>query len=104
MDVTPASRTNIGLIGLGLMGSALAARLIASGYGGTGFDIDAAKCAHLARDGGTIAASTADIFKQCRTIVLAVFAVSEIETILSELPSDAAISGTTLICITTCAP
>lgn len=105
MDVASLSpRPNIGLIGLGLMGSALTARLMAAGYGVTGFDIDAAKSARLARDGGIVAASASDIFRRCRTIVLTVFAASEIETILSDLPHDPAIPGTTLICITTCAP
>jgi|SRR5271165_5078199 len=108
MDATPgfpiSANPCIGLIGLGLMGSALAARLIAAGFAVTGFDIDAAKCAELTRDGGIAAASTPNVFARCRTIVLALFEASQIEAIFADLAPDVADPGTILICITTCAP
>ena len=43
----------IGMIGLGLMGAALSARLIDAGIAVTGFDIDAARCRAL-KDKGEI--------------------------------------------------
>ena len=43
---------NIGLIGLGLVGSAMAERLKAEGFNVIGFDIDPAKCEQLERLGG----------------------------------------------------
>jgi 3-hydroxyisobutyrate dehydrogenase-like beta-hydroxyacid dehydrogenase len=41
MVETPAADRRIGLIGLGLLGSAIGERLIAAGYGVVGYDIDA---------------------------------------------------------------
>ena len=107
MDMEPDSPVSgnprIGLIGLGLMGSALAARLIEAGFSVTGFDIDAAKCAELRRSGGVIAASVSDVFVECRTIILALFDASQVEAVLGGLPPSA-VPGTILICVTTCAP
>jgi 3-hydroxyisobutyrate dehydrogenase-like beta-hydroxyacid dehydrogenase len=104
MDTTLDTNPRIGLIGLGLMGSALAARLIEAGFSVTGFDIDAAKCAELRRNGGIAAASTPDVFAHCRTIVLALFDAFQVEAVLHGLAPDAAVPGTILICMTTCAP
>ena len=42
----------IGILGLGLLGSALAHRLIGAGFDPKGFDIDAAKTAAFAKAGG----------------------------------------------------
>ena len=46
-----AART-IGIAGLGLLGSALAHRLIGAGFDPNGYDIDAAKTAAFANAGG----------------------------------------------------
>jgi 3-hydroxyisobutyrate dehydrogenase-like beta-hydroxyacid dehydrogenase len=52
--------TAVGFVGLGTMGSALTARLLAAGWDVAGYDIDPARvAAHRAR-GGTVAASPAD--------------------------------------------
>ena len=50
----------VGVIGLGIMGSSIARNLVDAGFRVTGFDLDATRCADAARDGATIAASTAD--------------------------------------------
>jgi 3-hydroxyisobutyrate dehydrogenase-like beta-hydroxyacid dehydrogenase len=44
---------SIGLVGLGLLGTALAERLLARGWSVTGFDIDSARREALIRSGGT---------------------------------------------------
>ena len=46
----------IGIVGLGLMGSVLARRLIAAGFDVVGYDIDAAKTEGLIALGGRTAA------------------------------------------------
>ena len=48
---------NIGLFGLGLIGSALAERLLAAGHKVSGADVDEACKARLAELGGTPAAA-----------------------------------------------
>ena len=49
-------RQRIGLIGLGLMGSALAERLLGASYEVFGHDIDSARCEALESIGGSVAA------------------------------------------------
>jgi len=66
------STTNevIGMIGLGLVGSALAERLLARGYGVVGYDIDPQKCQALVERGGTGAPSPALVAEQADRIAL----------------------------------
>ena len=60
----------VGLVGLGLMGTAMSTRMLAAGYQVVGHDPDqAAAGAHEAR-GGTVAASPAAVAEACRVVVL----------------------------------
>jgi 3-hydroxyisobutyrate dehydrogenase-like beta-hydroxyacid dehydrogenase len=93
-----AARTPVGMIGLGLMGAALSARLIDAGTSVVGFDIDPAKRGAF---GGEAAASPAHVAAQCRTIVIAVFDAEQVETVFDELRAGVA---DVIICATTCAP
>src|SRR5688572_661453 len=52
---------HIGLIGLGLVGSALAERLLAAGHVVCGFDLEQSRCAELVQQGGTSAASAGEV-------------------------------------------
>ena len=52
---------NIGVIGLGNIGGAIAANLIADGHAVAVFDTDAERCARLAANGGRAAASAAAV-------------------------------------------
>src|SRR6186997_2615531 len=96
----------IGIVGLGLMGSALAQRLIGAGYGVTGFDIDAEKLRSLEKPGGTAAASPADVARQCDVLFLAVFNTDQVEDVVERefLPALGAVSGKILLCASTCDP
>ena len=60
----------IGLIGVGLLGSALAERMLASRFSVVGYDLQGDALARLERSGGTRATSAAEIAERCRTIVL----------------------------------
>jgi 3-hydroxyisobutyrate dehydrogenase-like beta-hydroxyacid dehydrogenase len=92
------------MIGLGLMGIALSARLIDAGIVVTGFDIDAARCTALRAIGGVLAISALELAAQCRTIVIAVYSSEQVESLLAELERSDKLANTTLICTTTCAP
>lgn len=60
----------IGLVGLGLMGTAMSGRLLAAGRAVVGCDPSpAARDAHLAR-GGTVADSAADVASRCEVVLL----------------------------------
>ena len=97
-----APHAPVGMIGLGLMGTALTARLIDAGIAVTGFDIDPARCQVLRDIGGEAAGSAAEVM-QCRTIVVAVFDAKQIETLFSDLGPQK-FTDAVMICTTTCAP
>jgi 3-hydroxyisobutyrate dehydrogenase-like beta-hydroxyacid dehydrogenase len=61
----------VGLIGIGLVGTALAERLRAAGFDVVGFDIDPERCAALAALGGTVAVSANDVADRCDRVLLA---------------------------------
>jgi 3-hydroxyisobutyrate dehydrogenase-like beta-hydroxyacid dehydrogenase len=63
----------IGLIGLGLVGQAIAGRLASAGFELVGFDREASACEAWAGPGRRIAASPAALSAQCQRAVLAVF-------------------------------
>ncbi|MEO8317795.1 MAG: NAD(P)-dependent oxidoreductase [Bradyrhizobium sp.] len=91
-----------GIIGLGLMGTALAERLTNNGAAVVGFDIDPARCDRLRDNRGTIAASAGDLAGMSHAIVIAVYDGKQVEALLGELQDSP--SRPTMICTTTCSP
>ena len=63
----------VGLVGLGLVGRALAHRLSIAGGTAIGFDRSAQACAEFAQGGGRVVASLAELGTHCEHVVLAVF-------------------------------
>ena len=59
----------VGVIGLGIMGSAMAANLAQSGFDVIGTDILAACRDELTKAGGTAVANASEVGKRCRHIV-----------------------------------
>jgi 3-hydroxyisobutyrate dehydrogenase-like beta-hydroxyacid dehydrogenase len=100
------SRYPVGLIGAGLLGQALAHRLLAAGFEVVGFDVDPAKNRALEDLGGRAAGSVADLAKHCDRIVVAVFSTEQVEDVvgreLSRGPGQGA--GKTVLCASTCDP
>ena len=94
--------TPVGIIGLGLIGAALAERVAGAGMAVIGFDIDPNRCDEF-RDGGRkIAASAADLAGQSHAIVIAVYDGAQVEALLDEFGNIPVRPA--LICTTTCAP
>ncbi|MBV8840578.1 MAG: NAD(P)-dependent oxidoreductase [Alphaproteobacteria bacterium] len=93
----------IGIAGLGLLGSALAQRLLGAGYSPKGFDIDAAKIAAFATVGG--AAATLEQVAHCDVVLLAVFDTTQVEDVVTNavLPALAGQPKTVLVA-STCDP
>ena len=60
----------VGLIGLGLMGSALADRLLGAGQGVLGWDIDAERRAALREREGGVARDAQEVFSSCSRVLL----------------------------------
>lgn len=100
----------IGIVGLGLMGSALAERLIGAGYGVVGFDIDADKRRALEQIGGAVAASLPEVAQRCDVLFLAVFDTDQVEEVVENglLAAVLADMGPgvdkILLCASTCDP
>jgi 3-hydroxyisobutyrate dehydrogenase-like beta-hydroxyacid dehydrogenase len=96
----------VGLIGLGLLGQALAQRLIGAGFAVTGFDIEATKGAALAKLGGRPVASIADVARQSAPIVLAVFSTDQVEEVIERdlIGALGERSNKILLCASTCDP
>jgi 3-hydroxyisobutyrate dehydrogenase-like beta-hydroxyacid dehydrogenase len=94
----------VGIGGIGLLGSALAHRLLTNGFSPKGYDIDAAKTAAFAQAGGVAAAL--DEVARCDVVLLAVFDTSQVEDIVENALLPAMTPGTpkTVLCASTCDP
>jgi 3-hydroxyisobutyrate dehydrogenase-like beta-hydroxyacid dehydrogenase len=90
----------VGMVGLGLLGSALSERFLAAGFAVVGYDLDPARCEELGTRGGTVAASAADVAGAARRIVLSLPDSKVVETVIGSLRS-ALQPGTILVDTTT---
>jgi 3-hydroxyisobutyrate dehydrogenase-like beta-hydroxyacid dehydrogenase len=98
----------VGLIGIGLMGAALARRLLAAGFQVVGFDMDPAKRHALEDMGGRAAGSVADVGRACPLVLVAVLTTDQVEQVvegpdgLLSVPSSA--EPRVALCFATCDP
>ncbi len=76
---------SVGLIGLGLLGSALAERMLAAGYRVTGYDLEPQRREWLASAGGAAVDSVASLAEKCETIVLSLPDSHVVSMVLEEL-------------------
>jgi 3-hydroxyisobutyrate dehydrogenase-like beta-hydroxyacid dehydrogenase len=97
-----ASRTPVGVIGVGLMGEVYARRLVAAGFTVIGFDVDPAKNARLANLGAQ-AGTLPDIAQKCEPIVVAVFNTEQVEDVVERALIPAA-AGKIVLVTSTCDP
>ncbi len=75
----------VGLIGLGLVGSALAARLHRADFLVVGFDVSAARRRALKQLGGRVAGSVAEVFATCQHVLLSLPNSEVVESVLHEV-------------------
>jgi 3-hydroxyisobutyrate dehydrogenase-like beta-hydroxyacid dehydrogenase len=92
----------VGILGLGLIGTAFSERLVGADIAVIGFDSDTSRCEKLRANGGMVAASPRELASQCGAIVIAVYDCAQAEALFSDLESGAARPA--IICTTTCAP
>ena len=100
--MTPDAR--IGIIGLGLMGIALSARLINAKIPLIGFDIDPVRCGMFKSSGGVVATSVRELAALCPTIIVAVYSGEQVEALFDEIADGAGNAPSIVICTTTCGP
>lgn len=72
----------IGMIGLGLMGTAMARNLLAAGFTVAGYDVLPDKVRALAAGGGRAAASAAEVGKQAEVVITALPSAAIVEAAL----------------------
>ncbi|HEX2216228.1 MAG TPA: NAD(P)-dependent oxidoreductase [Xanthobacteraceae bacterium] len=96
----------IGIIGVGLMGSMFAERLIAAGFGVLGYDIVAEKNERLRALGGVAASSGADVARRCDVIIIMVFNTDQVEDVVENdiLQAVGRNSGKIVLCSSTVDP
>ena len=75
----------MGLVGLGIMGAAIAGQLLSSGFQVIGYDIDSSKCADLVRIGGRVASSVDDLARRVGCVVMSLATVEAFEQVVHEL-------------------
>ncbi|HZU34594.1 MAG TPA: NAD(P)-dependent oxidoreductase [Gemmataceae bacterium] len=75
----------IGLVGLGLLGGALAERFLGAGYSVIGFDLEPGRRRLFAEGGGQAAASSRDVARSCDRLVLCLPDTSIVESVLAEI-------------------
>lgn len=73
---------NIGVVGVGLVGTAIAERLLEQGWSVAGCDVNAERLAHLRAQGGTAFAQPREVAAHADRVVLAVFDDNDIERAL----------------------
>lgn len=94
----------VGVVGLGLMGTAIVKRLAGAGFQVCAYDIDAEKRARIADAGAAAVDALAAIGERCATIMLAVFDTAQVETVVQSLLGANNASRLTFICTSTCDP
>ncbi|MBL9200185.1 MAG: NAD(P)-dependent oxidoreductase [Opitutaceae bacterium] len=82
MPPTPPAPAPLGLIGIGLLGSVLAERLLAGGFPVLGHDVDSARLEAFRRAGGAAAADAGDVFRRCDRVLLSLPSHSEVAALL----------------------
>ena len=75
----------VGMVGLGLLGTALAERFLQSGWAVTGFDLEPERLAALARLGGRPAADVRETLAGADRLVLSLPTSAEVEAVLDAL-------------------
>jgi 3-hydroxyisobutyrate dehydrogenase-like beta-hydroxyacid dehydrogenase len=94
--------TPVGIIGLGLMGTALSERLIDAKMPVIGFDIEASRCEKMKARGSMVASSVRELAAKAQTIIIAVYNGEQAAAIFGEI--EAGSTRPIVICTTTCAP
>src|ERR1700753_482514 len=80
----------VGIIGLGIMGGAIARNLVERGWHVVGFDTDAAKCAELAEAGVAIVESVAHVARNTPIIMTSLPTPSAVESVAKAIAESGA--------------
>lgn len=90
--------SSVGVVGLGVMGSAMAKNLLASGFSVHGYDIDEARRVEAKASGVLVTGSVTDLTEETDLIILSLPSVDALDQVSSEL---AAHPRSGLLCVET---
>ncbi len=74
--------TTVGMVGLGIMGSAMSANLLAAGFAVTGCDIDPGRIGDFTANGGTATASPGDAVADADVAILSLPSIAAFEDVV----------------------
>jgi 3-hydroxyisobutyrate dehydrogenase-like beta-hydroxyacid dehydrogenase len=92
---------NIGMVGLGIMGSAISGSLVKAGHAITGCDIDPVKRQALEEAGGTAVETVGEVVAACPVVLSALPSVGALEAVVAEICDAAPAAECTLIELST---
>jgi L-threonate 2-dehydrogenase len=75
----------VGVVGLGVMGSAMSTHLLAAGFDVLGFDLDEARRAEHAARGGTVCASAAEVAAGAEVVITSLPSATALRDVLDDL-------------------
>jgi L-threonate 2-dehydrogenase len=84
-SIAASQSTSVGVIGLGIMGSAISANLVKAGFTVYGYDPVAKACARLKKDGGHPCKSATEVAKNCSYVVLSLPSEAALDMVCAEL-------------------
>ncbi len=90
------ARKTVGMIGLGIMGSAMSPNLIQAGFDVVGYDVAAERVKEHEKAGGTAAASCEEVARHCAILITSLPSVNALEETVAALEK-AAQPGTIVI-------
>jgi L-threonate 2-dehydrogenase len=82
---TAPTKPAVGVIGLGIMGSAISANLVKAGFTVYGYDPVAKACARLKKDGGHPCKSATEVAKNATYVVLSLPSEAALDMVCAEL-------------------
>lgn len=97
----------VGIVGLGLIGTSFAKRLIEAGFSVYGYDVNPARGPVLAGLGGKPVAELGEMGASARTTVISVLSTDQVEAVLEGVSDRGPMNlskGHTVICTSTCDP
>ena len=88
----------VGMVGLGVMGAAMSANLIAAGFEVRGYDVAPERCRQFAAAGGSVESSAAEVGSQADVVIFSLPSAPALEEVAAEV---AAAGRAGLICVET---
>lgn len=85
MNAVRETTTVVGVVGLGIMGSAMAHNMLKAGFRVIGYDIMPASRAAFAKEGGIVARSPADVARRAPVVITSLPTTAAVDAVAAEI-------------------